>query len=332
MDLITQAALGATLAQSGSKSAETRLATGIGFAAGLLADADALIRSSSDTLLTIEYHRHFTHSIFFIPAGALIAALLLWPIVRKRISFTRLYMFLLLGYCLSGFIDACTSYGTHLLWPLWDGRISFHLIAIVDPIFTLTLIFSLVFAFRKREKKYARIGLVLAGMYLCIGFIQLQRAEAVIDSLAFERGHKPERMIVKPTFGNIILWRSIYEYDGYFYVDAVRVGIDNRIYQGALVKMFVPERDAYAIPKDSVLYNDILRFSTFSDGFLAWHPDHADVLGDVRYSVRPDGLRFLWGIEMDLTDPDKHATFAVYRDVSKKARQRFYVMLINEDI
>jgi inner membrane protein len=332
MDLVTQAVLGSTLAQSGSRSTETRLATGIGFAAGLLADADALIRSSSDTLLTIEYHRHFTHSIFFIPIGALIAAILLWPIVRKRIVFKRLYRFTLLGYCLSGFIDACTSYGTHLLWPLWDGRISFHLIAIVDPVFTLVLIIALVFAFKRRNKNYARAGLLLAGLYLCLGFIQLQRAETVIESLALERGHQIERMIVKPTFGNILLWRSIYEYEGHFYIDAVRVGIDDRLYSGKSIMKFVLERDGKNIPKGSVLYNDIQRFSTFSDGFIAWHPDHADVLGDVRYSVRPDGLTFLWGIELDLTDPGKHANFAVYRDLSKRARQRFYAMLLNEDI
>ena len=87
MDLLTQGLLGASLAQSGTRQNETRLATGVGFFAGLLADADILIQSVNDPLLTVEFHRHFTHSIFFVPFGSLIAALILWPFLRKRLSF-----------------------------------------------------------------------------------------------------------------------------------------------------------------------------------------------------------------------------------------------------
>ena len=51
----------------------------VGLAAGLLADADVLISSANDPLLNIEYHRHFSHSLFFIPIGAAIA----WMLGRK---------------------------------------------------------------------------------------------------------------------------------------------------------------------------------------------------------------------------------------------------------
>ena len=42
MDILTQGLLGATVAQSGSRKSETKIATIIGFLAGLLADADVL--------------------------------------------------------------------------------------------------------------------------------------------------------------------------------------------------------------------------------------------------------------------------------------------------
>ena len=109
MDLLTQGLLGATMAQSGAKQQETRLATGIGFFAGIVADLDILIQSSNDPLLNIEFHRHFTHSLLFVPLGALIAALLLWPFLRKRLPFARLYWFALLGYCLSDVLAAGRS-------------------------------------------------------------------------------------------------------------------------------------------------------------------------------------------------------------------------------
>ena len=117
MDIITQGLLGATIAQACAKPNEVRLATLVGFCAPMLADADTLIRSTEDPLLFLEHHRHFTHALAFIPAGALIASLLLWPFLRNRLGFKRIYIYGLLGYASAGFLDACTSYGTHLLWP-----------------------------------------------------------------------------------------------------------------------------------------------------------------------------------------------------------------------
>ncbi|WP_126456629.1 metal-dependent hydrolase [Sulfuriflexus mobilis] len=331
MDLLTQGLLGAALAQSAAKPTETRLATGIGFAAGLLADADALIYSSTDSLLTIEYHRHFTHSVFFIPFGALIAALILWPLYRKHLGFRRLYLFSLLGYSLSGLIDACTSYGTYLLWPLLDERLAFHIIAIVDPIFTLALIIGVVMAWRRRSWRPARWALVVAGGYLLLATVQLQRAESAIESLAAMRGHTPARLIAKPSFGNIVLWRGIYEANGRFYVDAVHVGLQPRIYSGSSIDKYIPARDAHDLPSGSVLYRDILRFQEFSADYIALHPERPNVLADIRYSIQPDSLLPLWGIEMDLSRPQQHVRFRVYRSLNKKRRQRFFAMLMNEN-
>ncbi len=124
MDILTQSLMGGVLAQAVANKREKKLATAAGVVAGLLADADFFIRSTSDPLLNIEYHRHFTHSIFFIPFGAALAMLLLTPFLRKQLSASHLYIYCLAGYSLSGFLDACTSYGTLLLWPVSDQRIA----------------------------------------------------------------------------------------------------------------------------------------------------------------------------------------------------------------
>lgn len=332
MDLVTQGVLGAALAQTAARPTETRLATGIGFAAGLLADADALIYSSTDSLLAIEYHRHFTHSIFFIPLGALIAALILWPLCRKKLGFKRLYIFSLLGFSLSGFIDACTSYGTHLLWPLSDERLSFHIISIVDPVFTLALLTGVVMAWRRCSQLPAVVGLGIAGVYLLLAVVQLQRAESEIETLAASRGHTPARLLAKPGFGNILLWRAVYEHEGRIYVDAVRVGYKPRLYEGGSIRKYQPVRDAGGLAQDSVLYRDILRFQEFSADYIALHPQYPNVLTDVRYSIEPDGLLPLWGIEMDFAQPEQHALFRVYRSLTKTRRERFFAMLMNENI
>ncbi len=334
MDLLTQGLLGATMAQSGAQKHETRLATGIGFFAGIIADADILIQSSDDPLLNVEFHRHFTHSIFFIPLGALIAALLLWPFLRKRLPIARLYLFALLGFCLSGVLDAFTSYGTHLLWPLSNARVALNMISVLDPIFTLILLIAVVTTFKKQAMTAARIGIFLAGVYLSFGWIQLQRAEAVVETLAKERGHAVERLLVKPTLANLLLWRSIYQFNGRLQVDAIRVGLfsEPQIYPGESIEKFDREYDLKSLPAASVLSTDIKRFTTFSAGWVAIRPEQPNVLIDVRYSNLPTTLAPLWGIEMKLAQPDQHAQYTLYRDTSKETREQFISLLLGRDI
>lgn len=332
MDLLTQGLLGTAMAQAGARRQETRVATSIGFIAGIAADADILIQSDNDPLLNIEFHRHFTHSLFFVPLGALIVALLLWPFFYKRLSFARLYLFTFLGYCLSGVLDAFTSYGTNLLWPVSDTRIALNIISVLDPVFTSILLIAGVIAFRKYSHVAACAGLVLAAVYLSFGWMQLQRAETAAKALIAERNHRAERLLVKPTLANLILWRSIYEFDGKFYVDAIRTGLFSgpHIYPGESVDKFVLERDLNTLPVSSVLAQDIARFSHFSAGYLAIRPEQPEVLVDVRYSNLPTTTAPLWGIEIDPSRPDHHAQYKLYRDSSSATRGKFLQLLLGE--
>ena len=120
MDIVTQGIAGALLAQTAANRQNRRYATITGLVAGLLPDLDAAIRSSTDPLLTLEFHRQFSHSLIFIPVGALIASVLLWPFLRKQLPIHLLYLFSLLGFASAGLLDACTSFGTQLLWPFSD--------------------------------------------------------------------------------------------------------------------------------------------------------------------------------------------------------------------
>jgi len=331
MDIVTQGLIGATLAQAGAKPNEARLAPLVGFCAPLLADADALVRSTEDQLLHLEYHRHFTHALLFIPFGALLASLLLWPLLRKRLAFKSIYLYALLGYATAGFLDACTSYGTHLLWPFNDDRIAWSIISIFDPVFSLALIAAIVFGAVKYQPLAARAGMVFAAAYLSLGMIQHDRAESLAQLKAQQRGHIAERLVVKPTMGNLLLWRSVYETDGMYYVDAVRVGLpgNRRVFTGNVVQAFDINRDLPQLTDQMTVYRDIERFDLFSDGFLAWHPEQPNVLGDVRYAMLPTSIRPLWGIELNLDAPNEHVTFDTYRTMPDTERKSFLAMLLN---
>ena len=332
MDIVTQGLLGGVLGQSVARTGEKRIATLVGVLSGMLADADVLIQSSSDPLLNIEYHRHFSHALIFIPIGALIAALLLWPFLRKRLPFSRIYLYALAGFSLSGLLDACTSYGTHLLWPFSDERIAFHIISIVDPVFTLLLLLGLVFGLRSQARPFARYALLLAAAYMGLGFMQMQRAELLATELATSRGHAPVKAVVKPTMGNLILWRSVYIYHDRIYVDGVRVSPagQTKIYPGSSVELFDPLRTFPELERDTVLFGDIERFVRFSDGYVAVHPEHSDVLGDVRYSMLPTSASPLWGIVMDRKNPLLHVDYRFYRQMTMKDREGFKRMIFGD--
>ena len=76
MDPVSQGAFGAIFAQTISNKKKLIAGSILGCLAGLAPDLDVLIRSNSDPLLKLEFHRQFTHSIIFMPFGGLICCLL----------------------------------------------------------------------------------------------------------------------------------------------------------------------------------------------------------------------------------------------------------------
>ncbi|MGH1472110.1 MAG: metal-dependent hydrolase [Cellvibrionaceae bacterium] len=356
MDIITQGLMGAVVAQAGATPKEARLAACIGFFAPLLADADVLIRSLQDPLLSLEYHRHFTHALLFIPIGALLASLVIWPLLHwvqiprpqmlrspfsKQLTFKKIYFYAFLGYATAGFLDACTSYGTYLLWPFSDERIAWSIISIFDPTFSLLLIAALSFGFIKYKPRAAQIGIVLSVVYWSIGVIQHHRAETLAHEYAQQRGHTVERLIVKPTIGNLLLWRSVYEVDKHYVVDAIRAGLFNTtFFTGGKIKVFDINVDFpttinqtvinQTVTNQTTIYHDIKRFELFSDGFLVWHPEHRHVLGDIRFAMLPTSTSPLWGIELSPEKPNQHITYNTYRTMTENDRQNFFNMLLNK--
>ncbi len=333
MDIVTQALLGSAVAQLGAKKSELKIATFIGCIAGVLADADIFIQSANDPLLFLDYHRHFTHSIVFIPIGALIGALVCWPFVKKNINFRRLYFFAFLGYLLSGVLDAFTGYGTHLLLPFSDERVSGNLISVIDPIFTLSLLVGVIGNIQFKSNKITIYSILFCTVYLSTAHIQQSRAINIQTELSKKRGHIVEKSIVKPTLGNIVLWRSIYLYQGSYYIDAIRVGLSNdRIYQGEAVESINQDNNFSSIDKDSLLFKDIMRFQSFSNDYIAFDPRDQSILGDIRYSMLPTSANPLWGIVINPKKSDEHTPYLTMRTHNNKLRQQYISMILGEDI
>lgn len=314
MDPLTHAALGAAWARPLAPRPGMGAATAVALISAMTPDLDLLIRSSRDPLLAIEMHRHFTHSLAFAPIGALICSALLFPFVRRLLRFRACYGFSLLGYLTHGLLDACTSYGTLLFWPFSHQRIALDLVSVVDPLMTLPLIGFLALAVSKRRPALAAIGIAWCLMYLGLGSLQDHRAAASIRELAAARGHVPVSVDVKPTLGNLWLFKTIYGYDGRFYIDAVRVGLRTRIFEGESRQILDPARDFPWLSSGSQQWRDLDRFRSFADGYLAQEPEHPNRIVDLRYSLVPNRPDAFWGIELHReAAADTHAAYVTMR-------------------
>ena len=330
MDPVTQGVLGASVPQALSQKKTLVAATLFGAISGMAPDLDSLIRSDTDPLLYLEYHRQFSHSLIFIPVGSLICALVFYFLFARRweISFKLTYLFCLLGYATHGVLDACTSYGTQLLWPFSTERIAWNSISIVDPLFTLPLLALVIIGLRKKNHLYARIALGWVIIYQSLGFYQNHRVVEAGAALAQQRGHTPIRVEAKPSFANLLVWKVIYEVEGGYYTDAVRAGPTLTIYPGEFISGLDIERDLPWLAKDSQQANDLARFKWFSQGYLSIDPENPLRVIDMRYSMVPNEAKGMWSIWFNQTaGKTDHVTMKQDRDTSAPRREKFSGML-----
>jgi inner membrane protein len=335
-----------------------------GIIGGMAPDLDVLIRSSTDPLLAIQFHRHFTQSLFFIPfGGASVGAILFFTLgawsrrsenksgkvgtsrFGNRYSLFDWIFFSTLGFASHGLLDACTSYGTQLLWPFSNLRVAWNNVGIIDPIPTLAWLVGAVLAYRWKSVRPARFGLAIAVAYLMLGVFQRERAHYVQDDLLKNRGHAAIRREVKPTIFQLFLWKSIYEYNGRYFSDAIFVGpFSTRVYESSAadglekfdIGTFSKSESKSESQPESTLEADLKRFAWFSDDWLARVPQHEEegrmVVGDIRYSLLPQEIDPLWGIRFDHENSDAHVEYVTFRDVTDRKFKVFGKMLLGRDL
>ena len=304
MDPVTHALLGACAAQSVLASPKRdfvgryprRQLWLVGALGGLLPDLDVLIRSSSDPLLAIEFHRHFTHSLLFIPLGGLLAALPWLLFKAQRPRWRLLWLAGMLGYATHGVLDACTNYGTHLLWPFSDERTAWHWITTIGPVLTLMLLIGLVISVRRRTRAAATMAVLLGVAYVGVSAIQQDRAFDAQQAIAASRGHTDVRGEIFPTVGNPFVWRSLYASGGTLYTDRVRVMSGTQWKAGhevALLEASGLPAEMHSHPR---IREDFARFRYFSAGWVARDPEDGSIIGDARYSLSTERFDPIWGV------------------------------------
>lgn len=323
MDPFSHAIVGAITANNClvKRVEQMRLATLVAVTSAMAPDLDVLIRSHADSLLAVEYHRHFTHSIAFVPVGALLMAGLWWGVLARKfravgLSFGVLWCIAACAMLTHGLLDAATSYGTRLGWPFSNTRVAWSIIAIVDPLFTLPLLALLLMAVIKRSQRILRFALCFMVFYLSVGVVQSIRVGKAMERLAAERGHVIERVNIQPTIFNLVVWRGVYESGGKYYADGYRAGLNPEVqtYVGSALPVYHEPSAVEHLSPTTQLKKDIARFMFFSGGFVTNHPQNPLLLVDVRYGALPNSFSSLWGLRLTPDALDAFQQFVSLRD------------------
>lgn len=297
MDPLTQGLIGAVAARAVAAK-DLPKAGLIGFCTGMAPDLDVLIRSEADPLMAVEYHRHFTHALAFIPFGAVLCALpwLLFPGFRAR--WRLVLVASTAAIATHGLLDSATTYGTQLLWPFSNYRVAWDWISIIDPLFTLALIVGLALSAIYRIRWPAIAALLFAIGYVGLGAFQNARALEAQQQIADQRGHTIAHGQAFPTLANLLVWRSLYEYRGTLYSDRIRVALNGDIQwtAGQRAERVTVEDLPEPWGSDPLAREDFQRFAWFSDDWVAVPKDDPSLYGDARYSLRTEAFDPIWGI------------------------------------
>ena len=213
MDSITQAVLGATIQGTLLGRWQGRKALLYGAMLGTLPDMDVII-DYGDAVADMTYHRGFSHSLIVLTGLAL---LLTWLTRRLRhnpgYSTQRLFFTLWLVLLTHPLLDAFTSYGTQLFWPLMPTPTAWSSIFIIDPLYTLPLgivvVIGLLYGLRDKTPRVPAIALLLSTLYLASTLGGKYMAEQRVEAELARQGIQADALFSTPTPFNSLLWRVI---------------------------------------------------------------------------------------------------------------------------
>ena len=300
MDSITQGVLGAAAAQAVLKKRLPQAGL-IGAVGGMVPDLDVFIHSFSDPTVGWLFHRHFTHSLFFIPFGGFLAALPFLFMPRFRDHKREVILAAIIGYATHAPLDMFTSYGTQMFWPFSNYRVKLDWMAIVDPLYTIPLAIGVFLTMKTLRMRPVRIALLLTSLYICFGGWQHHRGVGVQQQLAESRGHRIDQSRVMPAPGWLLMWRSVYVSGGRMYTDGIQSNWfgQPRVLPGASADVTTVEDlpvNAQANAETRRLFET---FRWFADGLIAPVPGEMDAYGDMRITGEVESLSALWGLKFN---------------------------------
>jgi inner membrane protein len=202
MDSISQATLGAAVAQVVGGRQLGRWAPVWGLVIGTLPDLDLLLNPLFNSYERLAVHRGASHGLLSIAVAAVaLGALLAW-IHRGRIERPTAMALVAWVWGTHILIDLFNIYPTRLWSPISDAPVAFGFFFIVEPVFTVPLVVATLLALAwPRWPQLAKatgicLGVSTATVLLAIG-IQQHLSARMRDELQ-RAGLTPQRLLTTP--------------------------------------------------------------------------------------------------------------------------------------
>ena len=211
MDIVTQIALGAAVGEATLGRKVGWRAPVWGGLCGLLPDLDVLW-PFADPISAFTWHRGYTHALAVLVLAAPVVA---WAAVRIHPAarpFRRGWLLLaFLALVTHPLLDCFTVYGTQIFLPFSDLPVGWSTIFIIDPAFSVPVIFGVLAALILSRERGLGHRLNHAGLALGVAWLALTLVvKAHVDRVAGDSlPAGVTRYLTTPSPFNAVLWRVV---------------------------------------------------------------------------------------------------------------------------
>ncbi len=307
MDSLTQFVLGAAIgdAVAGRKVGNKAMIWGgIG---GTIPDLDVFLSLIYPEPTSLLMHRGFSHSIFFAMLAGPLLGLLLHKLDQSlsKSDWIKLFFLSIVTHPL---LDIFTGYGTGLFIPLWDYRIQFDTIFIIDPFYTVPLLVSFVWLlFKGRDFsnriRWTKKALLISSGYLLLTVMVKLFMLFMVNREIEKRQIHADKLMVAPALFSPLLWSVIIQEGDHFLV-----GYAPLLSAGNELELKAIASQHFLLAKMGK-FTEIEQLSKFSKGYFALKQDGNNFIwNDLRFGTskgwKNDESEFIFCFQLTANGPN----------------------------
>jgi inner membrane protein len=264
MDSLTHIALGACIGEAFAGKTLGKKAMLWGALAQSIPDIDFVASFWMNTSSNLLAHRGFTHSFLFCAIITILFAFLAEHFHRPHnISLKKWMIFFVSVIFIHIFLDAFNNYGVGWFEPFSHKRISFNIVYVADPLFSIWPgLACLAFIYFRKNTKYRkiiwRLGLGISALYLMFCLFNKAQIDSDVKIILQKQNIIYTRYFTTPAPLQNLLWYIVAGNDKGYYV-GFRSILDSR---KEIVFQYFPRNDSLLKPvNDHEDVQNLIRFS-----------------------------------------------------------------------